>query len=123
MRHARAPEWAVFRAAAVACVAVVPALLVIDLTALVEQQTKRAVVDGSFVVFSTLAAIACLRAGNRRRSAKLPWLALGGAAACYAVGNAVWFYYQVLAPETQTFPGPADIFYVLGVPFAIAAML
>ena len=47
----------------------------------------------------------------------------GGAATCYAIGNTIWFYYQVLVPERQTFPGPADVFFVTVVPFAVAAML
>ncbi|MCF4121010.1 hypothetical protein L1785_08450 [Antribacter sp. KLBMP9083] len=76
------------------------------------------------MVFSTLAAIACFRAARRRpRGRRLPWWLLGGAASCYAVGNIVWFYYQVIAPETQTYPGPADIFFVAVVPFAVGAML
>jgi len=53
----------------------------------------------------------------------LPWWLLCGASACYAIGNVIWFYYQVLAPDSQTFPGPADVCYVLVVPFAIGAML
>jgi len=81
-------------------------------------------VDGGFVVFSAFAAFACFRAARLRPPGRrLPWWLLGGAATCYLVGNTVWFYYQVLAPERQTYPGPADLFYVAVVPFAVAAML
>ncbi|MFC7596468.1 ATP-binding protein [Terrabacter sp. GCM10028922] len=84
----------------------------------------RATTDGAFVVFSALAASACFRAARHRRPGKrLPWWLLGGAASCYALGNTIWFYYQVLVPDQQTYPGPADIFFVAVVPFAVAAML
>jgi PAS domain S-box-containing protein len=84
----------------------------------------RATTDGAFVVFSALAALACFRAARHRRPGKrLPWWLLGGAASCYALGNTIWFYYQVLVPDQQTYPGPADIFFVAVVPFAVAAML
>ena len=88
------------------------------------QSALRAVSDGGFVVFSVFAAVACSRAARLRAGGdRLPWWLLGGAATCYAVGNAVWFYYQVLSPEAQTYPGPADVFYVAVVPFAVASML
>ncbi|RNM17349.1 response regulator [Nocardioides pocheonensis] len=100
------------------------ALAVFGVVDVGSEVATRAVADGSFVVFSTFAALACFRAARlavvRRR---LPWWLLGGAATCYAVGNAIWFYYQVLSPDTQTFPGPADVFFVLVVPFAVGAML
>lgn len=119
-----ASEWAPFRRAAIVFAIIGAALAVFGLGGFGGQDATRAVSDASFVVFSTLAAIACFRAVKRRpRGRRLPWWLLGCAASCYAVGNLVWFYYQVLAPETQTYPGPADIFFVAVVPFAVGAML
>jgi PAS domain S-box-containing protein len=106
------------------CVVVGVALAVLGLVDVGGQTAKRAATDAGFVVFSVFAALACFRAARLRAPGRrLPWWLLGAAAACYAVGNTIWFYYQVLAPEKQSYPGPADVFFVAVVPFAIAAML
>jgi PAS domain S-box-containing protein len=124
MSRVRTPEWRPFRTAAIACGIVGAALAVFGWGGLADQDDVRAVTDGGFVVFSVFAALACLRAARLRPSGRrLPWVLLCGAASCYAVGNTIWFYYQVFSPETQTFPGPADIFFVAVVPFAVASML
>jgi PAS domain S-box-containing protein len=124
MSRVAASEWAFFRRAAVGCAVTGAVLAVLGRLDVGGQAAERAVTDAGFVLFSVFAALACFRAARRRAPGRrLPWWLLGGAATCYAVGNAVWFYYQVLAPETQTFPGPADAFFVAVVPFAIAAML
>jgi PAS domain S-box-containing protein len=118
------PEWRPFRVAAIGCAVVGVALALFGLFGAGDQVANRAVADGSFVVFSAFAALACFRAAWRGVAGRhLAWWLLGSAASCYAVGNAIWFYYQVLSPDTQTFPGPADVFYVLVVPFAVGAML
>lgn len=115
-------DWRGFRVAAAVCAAAAIGVAVFGLVDAGGQRLTRAVTDGSFVVFSVFAAVASARTA-RRRERPLPWLLLAGAAACYAVGNSIWFYYQVLAPERQTYPGPADIFYVAVIPFAVTAML
>ena len=120
----RRTEWRLFRAAAIACVVVALALAGFGRSGVGGQTAVRATTDGAFVVFSALAAFACFRAARLRMPGRrLPWWLLGGAASCYAVGNTIWFYYQVLAPDQQTYPGPADVFFVAVVPFAVAAML
>jgi PAS domain S-box-containing protein len=119
----RSSEWGALRLVASGCAVVGAALAFFGLVD-VGGQTQRAVTDASFVVFSAFAAFTCFRAARRRAvRRRLPWWLLGGAATSYAVGNAIWFYYQVLAPDSQTFPGPADVFFVLVVPFAVGAML
>ena len=118
------PEWRPFRAAAIACGVVGVALAGLGWGGIADHDELRAVTDGGFVVFSVFAAVACLRAARLRRPGRrLPWLLLCGAATCYAIGNTIWFYYQVVAPEKQTFPGPADVLFVAVVPFAVASML
>ncbi|MDQ4054282.1 MAG: response regulator [Actinomycetota bacterium] len=117
-------EWRSFRTTAIGCAVVGVALAAFGLVDVGDQTAKRAVTDGGFVVFSIFAALACVRAARLRAPGqRLPWWLLGAAAACYAVGNTIWFYYQVLVPEKQPYPGPADVFFVAVVPFAIAAML
>jgi PAS domain S-box-containing protein len=124
MSDAGASEWRSFRTAAIGCALIGVALAAFGLGDFGGQTAERAVTDAGFVVFSVFAAVACLRAARLRAPGRrLPWWSLGGAAACYAVGNTIWFYYQVLAPEKQTYPGPADAFFVAVVPFAVAAML
>jgi hypothetical protein len=124
MSRVAASEWGLFRASAIGCAVVGVALAAFGVVDLGGQLAKRAVTDAGFVVFAVFAAFACFRAARLRvPGQRLPWWLLGAAATCYAIGNTVWFYYQVLAPERQTYPGPADVFFVAVVPFAIAAML
>ncbi len=119
-----ASEWVPLRRTAIVFAVLGVALAVFGLGGIGGQDATRGVSDASFVVFSTWAALVCFRTARLRpRGRRLPWWLLGGAASCYAVGNLIWFYYQVLAPETQTYPGPADVFYVAVVPFAVGAML
>ena len=124
MSRVQRTEWVLFRRAAVGCAVAAVALAAFGLSGRASQTVVRAVTDAGFVLFSVFAAGACYRAARLRRPGKrLPWWLLGGAATCYALGNTIWFYYQVLAPEEQTYPGPADVFFVAVVPFAIGAML
>jgi len=117
-------EWRLFRTTAIGCAVVGVVVAAYGLVDVGGQTATRAVTDAGFVVFSVFAAWACFRAARLQGPGRrLPWWLLGAAAACYAVGNTVWFYYQVLAPEKQSYPGPADVFFVAVVPFAIAAML
>lgn len=124
MSRVAASEWAWFRAAAIGCAVAAAGLATFGLVEVGGQLAERAVTDAGFVLFSIFAMFACVRAARMREPGKrLPWWCLGAAAACYAVGNTIWFYYQVLSPETQTYPGPADFLFVAVVPFAVAAML
>jgi PAS domain S-box-containing protein len=117
-------EWPVFRLAAICFAVGAAALIVSSLVDLAGDHGTLVLSDGSLIAFSFLAAVACFRAARSRGPGhRLPWLLLATAASCYTVGNIVWFYYQVLAPDTQTFPGPADIFYVALVPFVVLGML
>src|SRR5205823_14299756 len=117
-------EWALFRRMGLAFAIAAVALALVGPGGLGNQTVRVAAGDAGFVVFSAVAAWACARtARSRPRRRRLPWWLLCGSASCYFVGNSIWFYYQVFTPQTQPFPGPADIFYVAQVPFAVAAML
>jgi len=117
-------DWRDYGLVAVGLAAVAAALAVLVVGDLAGERATRALSDGALVVFSGMAAVACWRAARLREPGyRVPWLLLAGAAGCYTIGNTIWFYYQVLAPDAQTFPGPADVFYVALVPFVVAGML
>ena len=119
-----ASGWQAFKFAALVFAVAASALAAVNWGGYADQETKRAVAAASFVVFSALTAVLCLRAARLRSPGRrMPWWLLAGAASCWTVGNCLWFYYQVLVPERQTYPGPADVFYVVSVPVAVAAML
>jgi PAS domain S-box-containing protein len=117
-------EWPIFRFAAICFAVGAAALIVSSVADLAGERGTLALSDGGLVAFSGVAAVACFRAARSREpDQRLPWLLLATAASCYTIGNTIWFYYQVLAPDSQTFPGPADIFYVALVPFVVLGML
>jgi diguanylate cyclase (GGDEF)-like protein/PAS domain S-box-containing protein len=70
------------------------------------------------------AALACARVA-RRRQGQLgwSWYLLGASAASWALGQAVWSYYEIVADNEVPFPSLADLGYLLAVPLAAAALL
>jgi diguanylate cyclase (GGDEF)-like protein len=73
----------------------------------------------------SLAAVSCAWAavsgsdGRTRRA----WAQLAAAAACWAVGQATWVWYEHLARRDLPFPSLADVGYLGAIPLAVAAML
>ena len=73
----------------------------------------------------SLAAVSCAWAavsgsGGRTRRA---WALLAASAACWAVGQATWVWYEHLARRDLPFPSLADVGYLGAIPLAVAAML
>ena len=73
----------------------------------------------------SLAAASCAWAavsgsGGRPRRA---WALLAASAACWAVGQATWVWYEHLAQRELPFPSLADVGYLGAIPLAVAAML
>jgi diguanylate cyclase (GGDEF)-like protein len=73
----------------------------------------------------SLAAVSCALAavsgsGGRARRA---WALLTASAACWAVGQATWVWYEHLARRELPFPSLADVGYLGAIPLAVAAML
>jgi hypothetical protein len=73
----------------------------------------------------SLAAVSCALAavsgsGGRARRA---WALLAASAACWAVGQATWVWYEHLARRELPFPSLADVGYLGAIPLAVAAML
>jgi hypothetical protein len=73
----------------------------------------------------SLAAVSCAWAavsgsdGRTRRA----WALLAASAACWAVGQATWVWYEHLARRDLPFPSLADVGYLGAIPLAVAAML
>jgi hypothetical protein len=61
-----------------------------------------------------------LGSGGRTRRA---WALLAASAACWAVGQATWVWYEHLARRDLPFPSLADVGYLGAIPLAVAAML
>jgi hypothetical protein len=71
-----------------------------------------------------LAAASCAWAaasgsGRNRRA----WALLAGSAGSWAVGQAIWVWYEHVARRELPFPSLADVGYLLAIPLAAAAML
>ena len=78
----------------------------------------------------TLAALAagalCLRKGLAQTPAgraRQSWLCLAVGTTCWGCGQAVWLYYAIFKAAEPPFPGPADIGFVVFVPFTMAAVV
>jgi hypothetical protein len=69
------------------------------------------------------AAVACARAARRSRHLGLSWHLLGASATSWALGQAVWSYYEVVAAREVPFPSVADVGFLAAVPLAAAGLL
>jgi diguanylate cyclase (GGDEF)-like protein len=58
--------------------------------------------------------------GERNRRA---WALLAASAACWAVGQATWVWYEHLAQRELPFPSLADVGFLGAIPLAVAALL
>jgi signal transduction histidine kinase len=84
----------------------------------------RAFVDVATTLAAAMACALCLRRARQERTlSPATWYLLGMAAGCWALGNAVWTYYEVIARESTPFPSLADAGYVALIPLAAAALL
>jgi hypothetical protein len=71
-----------------------------------------------------VAAVGCAWAaasgsGRTRRA----WALLAASAACWAVGQAIWVWFEHMARRELPFPSLADVGYLGAIPLAVAAML
>ena len=69
-------------------------------------------------------AVCCWFAARRREGrARRAWILLGAAAMSWAVGEAVWSFYELARNVEVPFPGYADIGFLGLIPFAVAGLL
>ena len=73
---------------------------------------------------AVLAALACAPAAWRERArVRTGWALLGAACASWAVGEAIWAWYELVAGREVPFPSVADAAFLSAVPLIGAAML
>ena len=80
--------------------------------------------NGGQLAAAAAATVACLRAGRRgdphqRRT----WLLLGTGVGCWAAGQAVWSFYEVVLGREAPFPSWADVGFLLFPVVAAAGLL
>ncbi|MFY9588055.1 MAG: hypothetical protein WAT66_11430, partial [Actinomycetota bacterium] len=69
-------------------------------------------------------AVCCWIAARRREGrSRRAWILLGLAAMSWAIGEAVWSYYELARNVDVPFPGFADIGFLGLIPFAVAGLL
>ncbi|MGA2925148.1 MAG: EAL domain-containing protein [Solirubrobacteraceae bacterium] len=86
-------------------------------------QATTAVDDLGELAAALAAAPACWLAA-RRESGRIAggWRLLGASALSWAIGEAIWSWYEVVIGRDVPFPSPADAGFLLSVPLALAAM-
>ncbi|GAA2626921.1 GGDEF domain-containing protein [Paractinoplanes durhamensis] len=82
--------------------------------------------DGQNFYYTGISAAAtwAVFAGARRvrQSRRLPWLLLGAGQFCYTIGD-VAYYISHAIYDSDAFPAPADLFYLLQYPLVCAALV
>ena len=87
-------------------------------------RTQLALHDGLQLAAAMAAAVACFLAGRQATgNSSKGWLLLGAAASLWAVGQAIWSWYEVVLGIPVPFPGWADAGYLATYPFAIAGLM
>ena len=78
--------------------------------------------DLTEVATAMVAALVCAWAARRRPASRRAWAWLAAAAAAWAVGQAVWSWYELRGGEAP-FPSVADVGFLMFVPLAIVGIL
>ncbi len=82
-----------------------------------------AIDDCGTAVAAVIGTLLCVRAADRNRDHRSFWLLLAASLACWSVGECIWAIYELVLRTEVPFPSPADIGYLLAIPFAVAAMV
>ncbi|MGZ6569216.1 MAG: ATP-binding protein [Solirubrobacteraceae bacterium] len=88
-------------------------------------QVTQAIDDLGEMVAAMLAAGACWVAGGRQGPNRLRrgWRLLALSSLCWAMGEAIWSWYEVVVGVDVPFPSLADAGFLLAVPLAVAGIL
>ncbi|MCU1455793.1 MAG: diguanylate cyclase/phosphodiesterase with sensor(s) [Acidimicrobiales bacterium] len=112
------------RVAGALMVVLIATYVSLDLLHPFSPRATKAFVDLGQVMAPLLAAGACWLARKRCLAReRWTWLLLGSSALSWAIGQAVWTYYEVVAHRDTPFPSWADAGYLGAVPLAVAAMM
>ena len=107
-----------------AAAVLVGALFAWVLTAPLGRAVVLVVDNGGQLGASAAAAVACLRAGRRGEPhQQRTWLLLGTGVGCWAAGQAVWSFYEVVLGREVPFPSWADVGFLLFPVVASAGLL
>ena len=98
-------------------------VLAVWLTARVGGDAVTTRVDDIAELMAALVAAAACAAAARRTAARAAWGLLGASSFAWAVGQAVWTYYEVLRGVEVPFPSLADIGFLAAVPLAAAGLV
>lgn len=79
--------------------------------------------DVGELVAALVAGVACLVAAGHVSSRRSRWVLLGASSFAWAVGEAVWTYYDLIRSVQVPFPSLADVGFLAAVPLAIAGLL
>ncbi len=86
--------------------------------------TTTAITDVTQIAAPVSAGLLCLRAGRRGEASwARAWRFLGWGVLCWALGQMVWSWYELVLGQEMPFPSLADAGYLLFIPLATAAML
>ena len=78
--------------------------------------------DLTEIAAAVVAALVCIWAARRRPATRRAWTWLAAASAAWAVGQAVWSWYELRGGEAP-FPSVADVGFLLFVPLAVVGIL
>ena len=78
---------------------------------------------GELAAAAIAAACAIWRAVKQTGRARLSWLLIGAGATCWAAGEAIWSYYELIGHRQTPFPSLADAGYLSFTVLALAGLL
>jgi diguanylate cyclase (GGDEF)-like protein/PAS domain S-box-containing protein len=78
--------------------------------------------DVGELVAAAWAGWACIQAGRRAPARGRPWRMLGTGVLCWAAGEAVWSWLELVQHRSDLFPSLADVGFLAFVPLAIWAI-
>lgn len=120
----RAHTGSAFRLAVAASVCYVAAFALLSRLQVGGERGSLILSDVALTIPPLLGAAGCFWASRRVKGrTRLAWLLVGTGSAAYAVGSAIWFYYEVVLSSEVPFPSLADPFYLSIFPLAIAGLL
>ena len=65
----------------------------------------------------------CLGAFSRSGRSRLAWLLLGLGVTMFGMGELIWAWHEMFLGAEPPFPGPPDVFYLLGYPLLVGGVL
>jgi len=113
-----------FHAAIIAAVVVVVATAYALGTGLGSLSFSRNLGNVLEILAPALATACCIRVARRAGDSwRTGWYLCGASCALWMVGQSIWTWLETVQGQISPFPSPADFFFLLAVPFAVAGLL